>query len=140
MASLNKCCFIGNCGRDPEIRTTPSGQKVASVSLAVTERFKDRDGQQKEKTEWVNLQAWRRQAEIMEQYVKKGSSLYVEGKLSTSSWDDQNGQKRYKTEVVVSNFQMLGSKGGQQQNTAPNTPQNAPQSDIPPYDDGDLPF
>lgn len=112
MAALNKVMLIGNLGRDPEVRMTPAGAKVASFSIAVTERFKDRNGQQQEKTEWVNIVLWRRQAEIAEQYLRKGSSIYIEGKLQTASWDDPNGQKRYKTEVVGSNFQMLGARGG----------------------------
>ena len=131
MASLNKVQVIGNLGRDPEVRMTPSGSKVASFSLAVTERFKDKNGQQKESTEWVNLVLWRRQAEIAEQYLRKGSSIYAEGKLQTQSWDDPNGQKRYKTEVVVSNFQMLGSGKGQQQ---------APQNSVPEYIPEEPPF
>lgn len=114
MAALNKVMLIGNLGRDPEVRMTPAGAKVASFSIAVTERFKDRNGQQQEKTEWVNIVLWRRQAEIAEQYLRKGSQIYIEGKLQTQSWDDPNGQKRYKTEVVGSNFQMLGSRGGAQ--------------------------
>lgn len=113
MAALNKVMLIGNLGRDPEVRMTPSGSKVASFSIAVTERFKDRNGQQQEKTEWVNIVLWRRQAEIAEQYLRKGSQIFIEGKLQTQSWDDPNGQKRYKTEVVGSNFQMLGGRGGQ---------------------------
>lgn len=112
MAALNKVMLIGNLGRDPEVRMTPSGSKVASFSIAVTERFKDRNGQQQEKTEWVNIVLWRRQAEIAEQYLRKGSQIFIEGKLQTQSWDDPNGQKRYKTEVVGSNFQMLGGRGG----------------------------
>jgi single-strand DNA-binding protein len=118
MASLNKIQIIGGLGRDPEVRTTPSGQKVASFSVAINEKFKDKNGQPQEKVEWVNVVCWRKQAEIAEKYLRKGSQVYVEGKLQTQSWDDPNGQKRYKTEVVVSNFQMLGNKGQNQQ--APN--------------------
>jgi len=110
MASLNCVHLIGNVGKEPEIRTTQSGSEVASLSLAVTERFKDKNGQMQEKTEWFNLVAWRKQSEIIKSYVKKGSSLYVQGKLQTQSWDDPNGQKRYKTEILISNFQILGSK------------------------------
>ncbi len=130
MASLNKVQVIGNLGRDPEVRMTPSGSKVASFSLAVTERFKDKSGQQKESTEWVNLVLWRRQAEIAEQYLRKGSSIYAEGKLQTQSWEN-NGQKHFKTEIVVSNFQMLGSGKGQQQ---------APQNSVPEYIPEEPPF
>jgi|DEB0MinimDraft_10_1074344.scaffolds.fasta_scaffold211863_1 single-strand DNA-binding protein len=135
MASLNKFQGIGNLGRDPEVRAMPNGDKVASCSVAITERFKDRNGQQQEVTEWVNLVCYRRQAEILEQYVRKGSSIYFEGKLKTSSWEKE-GQKHYKTEVVVSNFQMLGGKVGQTNNQAPS---QAPAGDVPPYND-ELPF
>ena len=140
MASLNKMMAIGNLGRDPEVRAMPNGDKVASVSIAVTERFKDRNGQQKEVTEWMNLVLYKRQAEICEQYLRKGSSIYVEGKLKTSSWDDQNGQKRYKTEIVVSNFQMLSNKGGSSETQAQQKSQGdfgsippAPQEDHLPF-------
>lgn len=141
MAALNKAMFIGNLGRDPEVRTTPSGSKVATFSIAVTEKIKDKDGNPKEITEWVNIVLWRRQAEIAEQYLRKGSQIYIEGKLQTTSWDDQNGQKRYKTEVLGSNFQMLGSKGGNSNDNGVIKPQNSSnnQPSIPDYDDK-LPF
>ena len=140
MAALNKFIGIGNLGRDPEVRTTPSGQKVASFSVAITEKFKDKDGQQKETTEWVNLVLWRRQAEIAEQYLRKGSQIYFEGKLQTQSWDDTNGQKRYKTEVVVAHFQMIGKNqgGDQQQSPAPSPAMDTPPA--PDYSDDQLPF
>lgn len=141
MASLNKFQGIGNLGRDPEVRAMPNGDKVASCSVAITERFKNKQGEQVESTEWINLVCYRRQAEILQQYVRKGSSIYFEGKLKTSSWE-KDGQKHYKTEVVVSNFQMLGSKVGQSapNNQAPQqTPSQAPVDDVPPYDDN-LPF
>jgi single-strand DNA-binding protein len=125
MASLNKVMIIGNLGKDPEVRKTPGGQNVASFSLACTEKYNDRNGQRQEKTEWVNVVVWGRQAEIAEQYLKKGMPVYVEGRLQTTSWDDaQSGQKRYKTEVVGSNFLMLGSKGGN----------GGPSNDMPPAD------
>lgn len=129
MSALNKVMLIGNMGRDPEVRVTSSGSKVATCSLAVTEKFKDKDGQQKENTEWCNLVFWRRQAQILEQYCRKGSSLYVEGKLQTQSWDDPNGQKKYKTEIVVSNFQILGNSG-KTQYKAENLDQGGYSSDL----------
>ena len=111
MTVLNKVMLIGNLGRDPEIKMTPSGQKVATFSIATTERYTDRNGQKQEKTEWHNIVAWRKLAEIIERYVKKGSSIYIEGKLTTRSWDDpQSGQKRYKTEIVANQMQMLGGR------------------------------
>ena len=136
MASLNKCFFIGRVGRDPEVRMAGSS-KVANFSIAVTERFKSKDGNQQEKTEWVNIILWGRQAEIAEQYLRKGSSIYIEGKLETRSWDDKStGEKRYKTEVRGLNFQMLGSRGESNQQN------NAPSMDIPamPLPEDSLPF
>lgn len=109
MPAVNKVILVGNVGRDPEVRDTPSGSKVASFSLATTERFNDQQGNKQEKTEWHNLVAWNKQAETIQQYVKTGTPLYIEGSLQTRSWDDQaTGQKKYKTEIVVRTFQFLG--------------------------------
>lgn len=110
MASVNKVILVGNLGRDPEIKMTPSGQKVASFSIATTEKYNDKQGQKQEKTDWHNIVAWSRLAEIIEQYVRKGSSVYIEGKLTTRSWDDQQGQKKYRTEVIANQLQMLGGR------------------------------
>lgn len=110
MAALNKVMVIGNLGRDPEVRMAGEA-KVASFSVGVTERYNDRNGQRQEKTEWVNVDLWARLAEIAEQYLKKGSPVYVEGKLETQSWETQEGEKRYKTIVRGLSMQMLG--GGQ---------------------------
>ena len=116
MASVNKVILVGNLGRDPEARKTANGASVCGFSLATTEKYKDKSGQQVEETEWHNITAWNKSAEIMVQYLKKGSSVYIEGKLKTQSWED-NGQKKYRTEIVVQSFQFLDSKqGGQQQN------------------------
>jgi single-strand DNA-binding protein len=109
MASLNKVMIIGNLGRDPEVRQAGESP-VANFSVAVTERFRNRDGQQQERTEWVNVVCWRRLAEIAQQYLRKGSSIYVEGKLQTRKWQDKDGNDRYTTEVVADNFQMLGGR------------------------------
>ena len=111
MASLNKVMIIGNLGRDPEVRQAGES-KVANFTVAVTERFTDSSGQRQERTEWVNVVVWRKLAEISQQYLRKGSQVYVEGRLQTRSWDDQNGQKKYMTEVVADNFQMLGRREG----------------------------
>lgn len=114
MASLNKVMVIGNLGRDPEIRQAGDAP-VADFSVAVSEKFKGRDGSTQEKTEWVNVVAWRRLAEVSRDYLRKGSQVYVEGKLSTRSWTDKTtGAKRYQTEVVADNIQMLGGRGGAQ--------------------------
>ena len=119
--SVNKVFLLGNVGKDPEIRSTPSGTIVATFGLATSDRFQDAQGNWQDRTEWHNLVAFKRNAEIIRDYVKKGSKLYVEGKLQTRSWDDkESGQKRYKTEVVVFDLSLLsgrdegsgGSQGG----------------------------
>ncbi len=110
---LNKVMLIGNLGRDPEIRTTPSGQPVANFTLATNRRWTDRDGNRQEQTEWHRVVCWGKQAEIAGQYLRKGKQVYVEGRLQTRSWEDRtSGEKRYATEIVCENFQMLGSRGG----------------------------
>lgn len=109
--NLNKAMIIGNLTRDPEVRTTPSGQTVASFSVATSRRWTDKEGQQKEQTEFHNIVAWRKLAEIVGQYIKKGSKVYVEGYLQTRSWEDQQGVKKYRTEIVADNLIMLDKKG-----------------------------
>lgn len=108
--SVNKCIFIGNLGKDPEIRYTPSGDAVCNFSIACSEKYKDKSGQQHEKTEWINIVAWRQLAEICGKYLTKGSQVYIEGKLSTRSYDDRDGNKRYVTEIVADQVRMLGGK------------------------------
>ena len=112
MASLNKVMIIGNLGRDPEMRFTANGQAVANFSVACNRRYTTRDGEQRDETEWVRVVCWGRQAEIAGQYLQRGSQIYVEGRLQTRSWEDQQGQTRYMTEVVANNFQFLGSRSG----------------------------
>ena len=136
MASLNKVQIIGNLGRDPEIKTIPSGQKVASFSLACTEKY-TKDGQKVEKTEWVNCKAWGKLAEIIEKYVKKGNQIYVEGKLETQTFE-KDGVKRYKTEIVVQNMLMLGGKN-EGSNEAPSE-YSQPSQNYNPMTDEDLLF
>jgi single-strand DNA-binding protein len=110
---VNKVILVGNLGRDPEVRSTPSGQPVATFTLATSRRWKDKNGQRQEQTEWHQIVCWGRQAEVAGQYLTKGKQLYVEGRLQTRSWEDrQSGEKRYRTEVICENFQMLGSRGG----------------------------
>ena len=104
---VNKVVLIGNLGADPEVRFTPSGVQVVSLTLATSESWNDKNGERQERTEWHRLVLWRKLAEIADQFLKKGSKIYVEGKLQTHSWDDQKGQKRYVTEVVVNNIEML---------------------------------
>jgi single-strand DNA-binding protein len=116
--SVNKVTLLGNVGKDPEIRSTPSGVMVANLTLATSDRQKDAQGNWQDKTEWHNLKAFNRTAEIVRDYVKKGSKLYIEGKITTNSWDDkESGQKRYKTEILVNELVLLSGReegaGGQ---------------------------
>ncbi|MCQ2178058.1 MAG: single-stranded DNA-binding protein [Bacteroidales bacterium] len=126
--SVNKVILVGNVGRDPEVRyldgNVPGGQgtKVATFTLATTERYRDRNGEQRENTEWHNIVAWRQSADVAEKFVKKGTQLYIEGRLRTRSFTDQTGNKRYTTEIVVDTLQLLGrressdnAQGGYQQ-------------------------
>ncbi len=109
---LNKVFLIGNLGRDPEIRSLPSGQPVANFSLATNRRWNDRDGNRQEQTEWHNIVCFGRQAEVAGQYLNRGKQIHVEGRIQTRSWEDrQTGEKRYRTEIVCENFQMLGQRG-----------------------------
>jgi single-strand DNA-binding protein len=110
--SVNKVILIGNVGKDPDIKYTPSGVPVAKVSLATNEKYKDKSGEWQERTEWHNLVFWQRLAEIVGEYVKKGSKVYIEGRLQTSSWEDkQSGEKKYRTEIVVGDLVLLGANG-----------------------------
>jgi single-strand DNA-binding protein len=109
--SVNKVILIGNLGKDPEIKFTPNGTQVAKFSLATNERFKDKDGQWQDRTEWHNIVAWQKLAEIVGQYVKKGSKLYIEGRIQTSSWDDrETGQKKYRTEIIAGDLVLLSGR------------------------------
>jgi single-strand DNA-binding protein len=109
---VNKVILIGNLGRDPEVRSTTSGMPVANFSLATNRRWKDRDGNRQEQTEWHNIVCFGRQAEVAGQYLRRGKQIYVEGRIQTRSWEDrQSGEKKYRTEIVCENFQMLGQRG-----------------------------
>ena len=112
MASVNKVILVGNVGRDPELRYTQGGQPVASFSIATNERFKDKEGNWKDRTEWHRIVAWARLAEICGEYLRKGSQVYVEGRIQTRDWEDKEGNKRQTTEVVALTMQMLGRRGG----------------------------
>lgn len=105
MSSVNKCLFIGNLAKDPELRMTPSGKAVCSFTLAVNSGF----GEQKH-TEWVNVVVWEKKAELCSQYLSKGRQCYIEGRMQTRSYDDKNGEKRYRTEIIANDVQFLGSK------------------------------
>jgi single-strand DNA-binding protein len=109
--SVNKVILLGNVGKDPEIRSTPNGVMVANFTLATSDRFQDPQGNWQDRTEWHNLVTFKRTAEIVRDYVKKGTKLYIEGKLQTRSWDDkESGQKRYKTEIVVFDLSLLSGR------------------------------
>lgn len=143
MSGINKAIIIGNVGQDPEVKFLTSGDAVANVSIATSEAWKDKNtGEKKEKTEWHRVVFFGKLAEIVGKYVKKGSKLYVEGKLQTRKWQDQSGADRYSTEIVVSGFggtmQMLDGKQSTSQARAPTVKAPATQAD-PGFDD-DIPF
>lgn len=113
MASVNKVILVGNLGADPEVRYLPSGDAVANIRLATTDRYKDKaSGEFKEMTEWHRVAFFGRLAEIVNEYLKKGSSVYIEGRIRTRKWQGQDGQDRYSTEIVADQMQMLGGRGG----------------------------
>lgn len=139
--SLNKVTLIGNLGKDPEVSYLGSGVPVAKFSVATSERWKDTDGNLQEKTEWHNIVAWRKLAEICGQYLKKGSKVYLEGKLQTRSWDDKNtGVKKYMTEIVADDLIMLDSKGQGQGQAMESTGDSSPSTPESGGADTDLPF
>lgn len=113
MASVNKVILVGNLGADPEVRYLPSGDAIANIRLATTDRYKDKaSGEMKEATEWHRVAFFGRLAEIVSEYLKKGSAVYIEGRLRTRKWQGQDGQDRYSTEIVADQMQMLGGRGG----------------------------
>ena len=119
MAGVNKVILVGNLGKDPEVRYLENGKAVANVSLATTERYKDREGNQVENTEWHDLEMWDGLAKIAEQYLQKGKSIYVEGKIKTDSWTDEQGVKKYRTRIRVQNMTMLGNATASSASTEP---------------------
>jgi single-strand DNA-binding protein len=112
MGSVNKVILVGNLGRDAELKFTPGGFPISSFSLATTDRRKDKDNTWQERTEWHRIKLLGKQAESLQDYLKKGKQIYVEGRLETRSWDDKDGQKRYMTEIIADRIQLLGSAGG----------------------------
>jgi single-strand DNA-binding protein len=110
MASVNKVILIGNLGRDPEVRYTPSGTAVANFSLATTENWTNKDGEKQSRTEWHRIEAWGRLGEICGEYLSKGSQVYIEGSIRTDEWEDQEGNKRQTTKIRAWRMQMLGSR------------------------------
>lgn len=126
---VNKVILVGNLGNDPEVKYMPNGDAVANLSIATSESWKDQQGQIQERTEWHRLVAYRRTAEIIGEYLRQGSQIYIEGRLQTRKWQDQNGNDRYTTEVVITEMQMLGGRNnnGSQQGGAPQQQGGAPQ-------------
>ncbi len=112
MASVNKVILIGNLGADPEVRYMPSGDAITNIRLATTDVWKDKNGDKQERTEWHRVAFFGKLAEIAGEYLKKGSQVYIEGRLQTRKWQDKDGQDRYTTEIVADRMQMLGSRGG----------------------------
>ena len=147
MASVNKVILIGNLGRDPELRYTQGGQGVANFTLATNERWKDKDGQNQERTEWHRIVVWGKQAENCAQYLQKGRSCYIEGRLQTREWEDKEGHKRQTTEIVAQNVTFLGGRDGAQRGpgagTGPSPQPPGPPADGsmgPPAGGDDIPF
>lgn len=154
--SVNKVILVGNVGKDPDIRYLEGGTAVCTLPLATSETYRNRDGERITTTEWHNIVLWRGLAEIAERYVKKGTQLYIEGRIRTRSWDDRDGNKRYTTEIIADNMQMLGRKPDDSASTDTQASSPAPQTtdkveepadneDIPdndthPEEDDDLPF
>lgn len=108
---VNKVILVGRLGKDPETRYTSSGQAVCNFTMATDETYKDRAGERQKRTEWHRIVVWAKQAEIAQQYLRKGSLIYLEGRIQTRQWDDKEGQKRSTTEIVANNFRMLGGRG-----------------------------
>jgi single-strand DNA-binding protein len=124
---VNKVILLGNVGKDPEVKYFDNDVAVASFSIATSETYKDKSGEKQTKTEWHNISAWRGLAKLAENYIKKGTQLYIEGKLTTRSWDDKDGNKRYTTEIVANTIQMLGKKSDNTSAIPTPSVDNAPQ-------------
>ena len=150
MASVNRVILLGNLGRDPELRYTQGGQAVANFSIATTERYSTKDGERQERTEWHNIVTWGRTAENCAQYLSKGSSCFVEGRLQTRDWEDREGHKRRTTEIVAQNVQFIGGRRGDGAapaggppvggGEAPPPPSAGPEGASPPPPPDDVPF
>ena len=139
MSSVNKVILIGRLGKDPETRYMTNGEAVTNFSIATSETWKDKSGDKQEKTEWHNITAYRKLAEIIAQYVKKGSLIYIEGKLQTRKWQDKEGKDRYTTEIIADQMQMLGGKTEQQDKPEPAAKQPSPVPNDN-FDDDLIPF
>ena len=143
--TVNKVIIIGRLGKDPDLRYAPSGTAIASFTLATNHSTKDADGNWNQQTEWHSVKTFGRQAEFVGEYLKKGKLAFIEGRLQTSSWEDQNGQKKYRTDIIANDVQMLGSKGeGERQNSTTETKAEPAPAKEPAVNDqveeDDLPF
>lgn len=141
MASLNRCEFIGNLGSDPDVRYTQAGTEVSNFSIACNEKYKNKNGEMVEHTEWVNITAWGKLSEICSKYLHKGDKVYIAGPLKTEKWEDKDGNTRYTTKVNARELVMLGSKGGSDQQHERSTQgSQGEQQNIPADFDDDIPF
>jgi single-strand DNA-binding protein len=142
MGTVNKVILVGNLGRDAELRYTPGGAAVATLSLATTEIWNDKGGQRQEKTEWHRVVLWGKQAETLNEYLVKGKQIYVEGRLQTREWNDKDGNKKYTTEIRGDRVVLLGGGGGGRREAPARMPQESgePQEPAVPVTDDDIPF
>ena len=140
MAGVNKVILIGNLGKDPEVRYLDSGVAVANFSLATTESYKNKEGERVSQTEWHNVVLWRGLAEVAEKWLKKGSSVYIEGKIRNRKWEDKDGNTRYTTEILADNMTMLGKKDAGSSETSESTTTPTEESSTQEEKGDDLPF
>ena len=147
MGSVNKVILVGNLGRDAELRYTPGGAAVATLNLATTEVWNDRNQQRQEKTEWHRVVVWGKQAESLQEYLTKGKQIYVEGRLQTRQWDDKDGNKKYTTEIKADRITLLGGGGGgrgfdkgDRGDRGPSAPGGGDEPPMEPITDDDIPF
>lgn len=139
MAGVNKVILVGNLGKDPEVRYLDSGVAVANFSLATTENYKNKQGEKVSQTEWHNIVLWRGLAEVAEKWLKKGSSVYIEGKIRTNKWEDKEGKTRYNTEILADNMTMLGNKNNSEDSDRNNSQSISEKKSVNDGND-DLPF
>lgn len=131
MAGVNKVILVGNLGKDPEVKYLDNGVAVANFSLATTENYKNKSGERVSQTEWHNIVLWRGLAEVAEKYLKKGSSVYIEGKIKTRKWEDKEGVVRYSTEILCDNMTMLGGKSSTENKAEETSQLEDPKDDLP---------
>lgn len=133
---LNQCNFIGNLGNDPDVRYASNGNAIANISIGCSEKWRDKEGNKQERTEWVRVSAFGKLAEIMGEYLRKGSQVFISGRMQTRKWQDKEGNDRYTTEIVANEMKMLGSKGGSSAASNQERSESAPSNDF----DDPIPF